>query len=283
MTKTALDPRTHAFRPDLADQALVAFVESERYVESSLHQCVVGIAPLYTEPRDMSSRLSEIRYGEFVDLFEEREDGFAWVQNRNDRCVGYIKNDSSLNETIAALMNRVIALHTFVYEAPDVRSAVMHHLTLGSFVSLDGEEGDFYPLASGGYVFKKHVAPTDEAQTADYVFTAGQLLNVPYLHGGRTSLGIDATGLVQLALDMAGTDAPRFLDQQMELFGHPLPCHWRDITWKRGDIVFFNEHVGLMTNGDYIISADPLAMQVIVEPLEDLVQRKGSVIAAGRP
>jgi cell wall-associated NlpC family hydrolase len=283
MTHRELDPRTHAFRPDLADLALKAFVSAPAYVEASIHQCVTGIAPLLLAPTDDAPRLSEIRYGEFVDYFESREDGFAWVQNRNDRTVGYIWEEGALNESISALMNRVTALHTFIYEEPDVRSGVWDRLTLGSYVSLNGDAGDFYPLAAGGFVFKKHVAPTDEAQTRDYVFTAGQLLNAPYLHGGRTPLGVDAAGLVQLALDMAGVDSPRFVDQQMDLFGHTLPCHWRDITWKRGDMLFFDDHVGLMTSAEYIISADMNMMQVIVEPLEDLVRRRGSIIAAGRP
>lgn len=283
MHQKTLDPRTHAFRSDLADQALKAFVQAEAYIEASIHQCVVGIAPLLVEPNDNAPRVSEVRYGEFVDLFETRDDGYVWVQNRNDRCVGYIQSKDALNESIGALMNRVTALRTFVYDEPDFKSRARDCLTLGSFVSLDGQDGDFYTLASGGFIFKKHVAPTDEVQTADYVFTAGQLINVPYLHGGRTSLGVDAAGLVQLSLDMAGIDSPRFADQQQDLFGHPLPCHWRDIVWKRGDLVFFNNHVGLMTNGEYIISADTDMMQVVVEPLEDIVCRKGTIAAAGRP
>lgn len=57
--------------------------------------------------------------------------------------------------------------------------------------------------------------------------------------GWCTTLGIDCSGLVQLALEMAGIDAPRDSDQQAELFAQPLPTHWRDMTWRRGDLVFF--------------------------------------------
>jgi len=281
--KVELDPRVNAFRTDLADLVLKPFVTAEKYVESSIHQCVCGIAPLLQAPDEKAPRVSEIRYGEFVDLLEKRKDGFAWVQNRNDRYVGYIRAEGALNEAIAALMNRVIVLHTFVYEEPSLKAPVQDRLTLGSFVSLDGEEGDFYPLASGGYIFKKHVAPTDEAQTLDYVFTAGQLLGVPYLLGGRTALGLDCSSLVQLALDMAGIDAPRDADQQQELFGHPLPCHWRDVVWKRGDLVFFEKHVGIMTDHEHLIHADSHAMQVVVEPLEEIMLRKQVILAAGRP
>ena len=61
---------------------------------------------------------------------------------------------------------------------------------------------------------------------------------------------MDNAGLVQFALELAGIETPRALDEQRKLFGLPLPCHWRDVIWNRGDIVFFRntDHVGLMTS-----------------------------------
>lgn len=279
-----LDPRVNAFRPDLADVSLRPFVRAKKFVEPTLHQCVRGVVPLWASPERAGARISEFRYGEFLDVLEIRKDGMAWVQNRNDRTVGYIESKGTLSQTIAAMMNRVSVLHTFVYAQADSKATVLDRLTLGSFVSLDGEAGDFYPLASGGFIFKKHVAPTDEVQCKDIIFTAGQLLNVPYLQGGRTALGVDASGLVQWALDIAGIDSPRHADQQRELFGFPMPCHWRDVIWKRGDLIFFADgHVGLMANSENLIHADPFHMQVTVEPLALVVARGHTIMAAGHP
>jgi len=280
-----LDPRINAYRPDLASVSVKPLVIATQYVEPVLYQCVRGVLPLYEKPDTQSRRLSEARYGEFLDVFEVRRDGFAWVQNRSDRFVGYARHEGTLSQEIAALMNRISVHHTFVYAEPNPSSAVLDHLTLGSFVSLDGVAGEFYPLTSGGYIFQKHVAPSDEVANTDYVTTAGQLLNVPYLSGGRTPLGIDNAALVQLSLDLAGIDAPRAVDHQRELFGLPLPCHWRDVVWHRGDIVFFTnpDHVGIMTCHDHIISATTAHMMVTVEPLEQLMARGHVLVAAGRP
>lgn len=283
MASVSLDPRVNAFRPDLADASLRAFVKAKTYAEPSLYQCVRGVVPLWKTPQEDAVRVSEIRYGEFLDVLELRDDGYAWVQNRNDRYVGYIDAEGTLSQTIAAMMNRISAMATFVYVEPDVKSSVLDRLTLGSFVSLDGEAGNFYPLASGGYVFKDHVAPADEVLCRDYVFTAGQLLNAPYLWGGRTPLGVDCSGLVQLVLDLAGIDSPRDSDQQRELFGHPLPCHWRDVMWKRGDLIFFEDHVGIMADADHLIHASPERMLVAVEPLAQVVDEGRKMIAAGHP
>jgi cell wall-associated NlpC family hydrolase len=280
---TSLDPRVNAYRPDLADLTLRNDITAARYVEPVIRQCVRGLLPLLEAPKHDAKQVSQIRYGEFLDVFETREDGFAWVQNRSDRYVGYIPSDDALSEEIASLSYRIGVLQTFVYAKPDIKTPPIDELTFGSFVRLDQAENNFKKLASGGYVFDKHVFAAPEVETKDYVFTAGKLLNVPYLWGGRTPKGIDCSGLVQLALWLAGIEAPRDSDQQREAFGQPLTDHWRDRAWKRGDLVFFPGHVGIMTNISDMIHASAFDMKVVVEPLYDVVMRGNEVLAAGRP
>lgn len=278
-----LDPRVNAFRPDLADASLQAIVRATYYVEPVLRQCVRGVVPLLAEPRSNAKRVSEVRYGEFLDVLEQRTDGFAWVQNRSDRYVGYLPMAGVLSEEIAALSYRINALHSFVYLEADLKSPIQDRLTLGSYVRVLGQYGDYFELASGGFVFTKHVVPTEQFGEADYVFTAGKMLGVPYLWGGRTPLGLDCSGLVQLSLELAGVEAPRDADQQMEAFGQPLPAHWRDIKWNRGDIVFFPGHVGIMTSHDHIIHANAFEMRVTAEPLAEVIKRGSEITMAGKP
>lgn len=280
-----LDPRINAFRPDLADASLSAQVKAERYVEGKPRQCVIGVVPLLEAPDVNARRRSEVRYGEFLDVFEQRPDGFVWAQNRSDRCVGYLPSPEVLSESIASLANRIKALHTFVYIKPDVKSAPLDRLTLGSYVSVMRQTGPFVELASGGFVYAKHVAPSQDILVRDYVLTAGRLLGVPYLWGGRTPLGLDCSGLVQLSLEIAGVvEMPRDCDQQIKFLGQPFNEDWRKAIWKRGDIVFFTpHHVGIMTGQDHIINANDFAMQVAVEPLVDVIARGYEIIAKGIP
>jgi cell wall-associated NlpC family hydrolase len=277
-----IDPRTNAYRPDLADMLLRDSVKAKKYVEPSLRQCLRGILPVLESPKPDARQISQIRYGEFLDVFEFRKDGFLWVQNRTDRYVGYVPDPGEWGESISMRSNKVTALRTFVYPEPDIKAPPIDELTLGSFVGIEGKKNRLLELTSGGYVFEAHVMATEFANTADYVFTAGRLLHTPYLWGGRTPKGIDGAGLVQLALEMAGIDAPRDADQQRETFGKPLEKHWRDLAWKRGDIVFFPDHLGFMTGADHIIHANVHTMDVTVEPLFALVDRGYEIIAAAR-
>lgn len=285
MTASAsLDPRINAFRPDLADISLSGAIKAERYVEPMMRQSLAGTSPLLATPTADAKLVSQIRYGEFIDVFELREDGYAWVQNRADRYVGYLPPSHVLSEEIADLSARISVLRTFLYPKPDIKFPPIDELTLGSYVTIAAEEKNFFRLAGGGYVFAPHVSTAETALTPDYVFTAGRLLNTPYLWGGRTPRGIDCSGFVQLALEMAGIECPRDSDQQREAFGKPLPHHWRDMGWKRGDLVFFPGHVGIMTGPTHMIHASGHHMQVVAEPLADMVLGRGNEItAAGSP
>ena len=279
-----LDPRTHACRPDLADISLSSAVTAARYVEPRLKQCVQGVVPLFKSPALDAPLVSQIRYGEFVDVFEERTDGWAWVQNRSDRYVGYIRSTEVFSEQIAMLSSRVSALWTYLYAAPDIKTPPVDELTLGSYVSLGERAGRFWELTNGGFLFADHVTTSTAITTPDYVFTAGRLLHIPYLWGGRTPRGIDCSGLVQLALDIAGFDCPRDSDQQREAFGQPIDRHWRDLAMQRGDLVFFPGHVGIMAGTDHLLHASGHHMQVVVEPLINAVEARGNdFTAVGRP
>lgn len=285
-----LDPRVNAFRADLADTSLQGLVKAEKYVAPRLRHCVKGLVSVWDAPHKSARKVSDIRYGEFLDLLEERKDGFAWVQNRFDHVVGYIEDDGVLSEEIADLSYKVTALRTFVYQEPDERASVLDCLTLGSFASPRGGRGArFQALAGGGYVFAGHIAAADDALCTDYVFTAGRLLGAPYLAGGRSPTGIDGGALVQIALEMAGIDAPRYADLQRGLFGQALPMHWRDVIWRRGDLVFLRRvtdsaaHVGLMVDHQNMIHASVEAMQVVVDRLDDVVDLGFEVVGAGRP
>ncbi len=271
-----LDRRLHAFRPDLADARLKGKVEAARFVEGTERRVVADAAPLKHAPRPDAPVESEVLRGEMFTVFEDTGTGWSWGQLDTDSYVGYVSSEA-LGELSLEPTHRVSALRTFVYPGPDLKLPPVGSLSLGARLSLGaGAEtrGTPYLMLAGdaGAVAAVHVEPVDAPPAGDFVAVAERFLDVPYLWGGRTSLGVDCSGLVQLALMTAGRPCPRDTDLQQAMLGSPVeggvtvPLH-------RGDLVFWPDHVAIMIDGEYMVHASGYHMAVVIEPLQEAAAR----------
>ena len=129
-------------------------------------------------------------------------------------------------------------------------------------------DGDFAVTADGLFLYARHLAPID-AREPDFVAVAERFLETPYLWGGRTSEGIDCSGLAQTALMAAGIPAPRDSDMQEAALGQPLPLDDALAHLRRGDLVFWKGHVGIMRDAATLLHANGWAMKVASEPLAE--------------
>ena len=270
MTNATLDRRLTPARPDLADERLRGAVDARRFVEGVERRLVAPSAPVRREPRADASLDTEALMGERLTVYEER-DGYAWVQLARDRYVGYVPS-ATLGGTRIAPTHRVIALRTFLYPAPDLKAPPGAYLSMGADVGPTEGAGDFVQLATGGYVFARHIAPAEVAEP-DFVSVAERFVGTPYLWGGKTSLGLDCSGLVQLALAMAGLEAPRDTDMQHAALGEPVGLAPDLSGLRRGDLVFWRGHVGIMRDATRLLHANGHHMAVASEPLAGAEQR----------
>lgn len=270
MTDTTLDRRLTPARPDLADERLRGAVEAPRYVGGVERRLVAPSAPVRREPRADASLDTEALMGERVTVYEER-DGYAWVQLARDRYVGYVPS-ATLGATGIAPTHRVTALRTFLYPAPDLKAPPGAYLSMGAGVGPMATAGDFVQLATGGYVFGRHIAPAEAAEP-DFVSVAERFVGAPYLWGGKTSLGLDCSGLVQLALAMAGIEAPRDTDMQHADLGEAVPLAPDLSGLRRGDLVFWRGHVGIMVDATRLLHANGHHMTVASESLAGAERR----------
>jgi hypothetical protein len=182
--------------------------------------------------------------------------------------------------------HRVSARLTYLYPAPDIKRPPITKLSFSCTVQpLGRPEGGFAELSRGGFIFADHLVGIRE-RARDFVRVAERFVGVPYLWGGKTALGIDCSGLVQIALQAAGVACLRDSDMQMAKAGEPLdPKNLEAI--QRGDLLFWKGHVAIAQSADWMIHSSGLHMEVVVEPLrralERIAESHGPLLAILRP
>ena len=282
MTKTAPDPRRHPYRDDLAAEALRGKVAAARYVKGEARQVVYPAIPLWVQPDARQEWATQALFGERVAVYEEKA-GWAWVQLERDGYVGYVQA-RALSAQVRPPTHRVRAPGTFLYASASARAQTGPHLSMTALLSIAETGAAFCRLAEGGFVPTRHIAELGRF-APDFVAVAERFVGTPYVWGGKTRLGLDCSGLVQVAMHAAGRDCPRDSDMQLAELGREVAVAADLDGLKRGDLVFWNGHVGIMTDAFMLLHANAYHMAVVAEPLRtavDRIARAGLPIAAIR-
>ncbi|PWB80556.1 MAG: peptidase P60 [Methylocystaceae bacterium] len=270
----SFDRRLKPARPDLAARHLEGRVEAAHFVDGRRMQVKDGVADLKREPRPDARLDTQALYGETVVVYDE-EEGWAWAQLERDHYVGWIAANV-LWSRIEQPTHRIRTPRSFVYPRPDIKDPPLLALPLGAEVEIVGERDAFAVTKDGGFIYRRHLAGLDE-RVADFVSVAETLIGAPYLWGGKSSLGVDCSGLVQTSLAFAGVEAPRDTDLQEVELGRPLE---EGEPLRRGDLVFWKGHVGIMQDAARLLHANATHMQVASEPFDEARAR---ILAAGSP
>jgi hypothetical protein len=282
MTAITLDPRRHAYRRDLAAEALREKVQAQRYVAGELRQLVHSASPLRGAPDARASWVTEALYGELATVYEER-DGWAWVQLEQDGYVGYLRT-SALTVQVKPATHRVAVLGTTLYPSADVKSCPWMQLSMNAMLAVAEIGSAFARLQDGSFVPACHIVRCDRF-APDFVGVAERFAGVPYLWGGKSRLGLDCSGLLQVALQASGITCPRDSDMQLAELGENVPVRADLDGLMRGDLVFWKGHVGMMVDGFLLLHANAHHMAVVTEPLStaaDRIARAGARIAGIR-
>jgi cell wall-associated NlpC family hydrolase len=263
----ALDPRIHPFRPEVAAEYLKGQVEAARFVEGVRHEILEPIAALRRTPSHEARLDTEALLGERVIVYETTDEGWAWGQLETDGYVGWLPANA-LGAPGPAPTHKVSVPRTFAFHGPDIKLTPAAALPMGARLAIARQDERFAVTANGWHLSAAHLLPL-KARRPDFVAVAEEFRHTPYLWGGKTSLGVDCSGLVQVALQAAGILCPRDSDmQEMELGKLSSLGELR-----RGDLVFWKGHVAIARDSETLLHANAHHMAVAIEPAAKAIAR----------
>ncbi|WP_380056298.1 NlpC/P60 family protein [Falsihalocynthiibacter sp. SS001] len=259
------DRRFHFANSRIAHESLRGDVQAPQFAEGAARQVVSPVADLCAAQR--GKRDAQLLMGTEFEVLETHE-GWSFGRSLEDGYVGYVAAEQ-LGPT-AISTHWISARSSQIYSAADIKSPEIANISFGSKLAVARIEGTFAELETGGFVPVQHLSTKT---LTDPALVALGFLGVPYLWGGNSSLGIDCSGLVQQSLRACGTECPRDSDQQEAYFTE-------DVTdaamMRRGDLVFWKGHVGMMLNEQEMIHANAHHMAVAIESFSEACARIGA-------
>ncbi|MCS3453253.1 MULTISPECIES: C40 family peptidase [Bradyrhizobium] len=264
------DPRLTPARDDLAAKYLEGKVKAARFVEGEAFEVFDAIAPLRQAPASDAEQMTQALRGERITVYDRNGEGWAWGQLADDGYVGWIP-EAALTTPGAAPTHKVAALRTLAFPGPSIKLPPVEALAMGTKLAIIREDGAFALTREGWHLPRQHLAPLD-TMAGDFVAIAEQFVGTPYLWGGKSSLGIDCSGLVQIALTAAGTGCPRDSDMQQEGLGGELTAV-ESKQLQRGDLIFWKGHVAIVRDATTIVHANAHHMTTALENTHAAIAR----------
>lgn len=232
-----------------------------------------GVLALRKTPQADAQMVSQVLHGEVVRLHHESGE-FALVQSQTDAYTGWALMEG-LSAPVLDPTHRICVPRLHSYAAACIRAAPHFVLGIGAcLTATDQHDSGYIKCRRAGWIRADLLAPM-ETRESDPATVARKFLGTPYLWGGRDCLGIDCSGLVQLAFGACGVRAPRDSDMQYAWFGDRIENWQEPGQLQRNDLIFWRGHVGIMLDAETLLHANAHHMAVASESLQQAIKRIG--------
>ena len=233
------------------------------------HHVLVGSTMLRLTPEGTGEVETELLHGESLTVTGQAGNWLsASVMFGQWRYTGYVETKDvgtiAFNPT-----HRVAVQRTPVLAAPALKAVAIDHLSRGSLVQVV-EAGRFHVKTfPSGWIFTEHLVPI-ATKEADYVATIETLVGVPFVWGGRSTFGMDCSGMLEFGLRLAEISCARRMIHLSTSLGEALPENEKP---ERGDFLFYSEHCGMFISENEVINCNGKVGCVQIERFDELHHR----------
>lgn len=239
-----------------------------------LYVCRAACTPVLLAPKTTSELETQLIYGQgFIGhkthgAFIEGELVSFIEDKRLPISKGFVRTKALAPQTTAPVY-KISSLKAPAFARKNIKSQIKMILPFGARVTALSSHREFIRIGRGLYVHRKHIAAMED-MAADFVAVAERHIGLPYIWGGLSSDGLDCSGLVQSALWATGQSCPRNSGEQKDLLGSQVK---QGAPLRRGDLIFWPGHVGIMQDETRMIHANAFHMKVESELLTKAAQR----------
>ena len=219
--------------------------------------CRVSIAPIRRHERDQSEMVTQLLFGEKVEVLIKKHSNWAKIRCLYDDYIGWIDKRMLCyvdTKQLEKFSNNITLVAEFAHGVASDHER--HCLSFGA--ELPKFDGMSFKTPFGKFLFNgQFIKPESIPDKRELLLKiAIKYLNSPYLWGGRSPFGIDCSGFTQVVYKLVGYQLPR--DAKVQVL-HGEPVDFVDQA-KPGDLAFFQKdgavhHVGIVLENSQIIHA----------------------------